>query len=196
LAAKPHVAIRRQPPFDVIGVGWHSRKAGVERGLRDAHAERPTRLDESKDGEDLIIAEDRRERRHGRGGIGRLCSKAAIFGLVEEVFVGVLPGMSGLVMRRRTPSGEFVVKLPERLALQVSAMTRRTIVRIDALAESRQRDVRGIGKMRIRRVGMARGARNAMIGTATKAAAMPINEDLIGSDAAIRRPLDVPADCR
>ena len=117
LAAKQRVAIGRQPPFDIIGIARDSCKAGVQHGLRDTQAERPARLDEGKDGEDLIIAENCRECRHSKGGTGRLGSEATIFGLVEEVFVGVLPSVAGLIMRWRASSSKLVVKLPQRLAL-------------------------------------------------------------------------------
>jgi hypothetical protein len=79
------VARGRQAPIDIVGMPRHPGLARVQHRLGDAQPDRPSRLDEGDDGEDLPIIQRTLESRHIGDGVGRRRSKPAV--LVNERFL-------------------------------------------------------------------------------------------------------------
>jgi hypothetical protein len=66
---------------------------------------------------------------------------------MEEVFVRMLPGVAGRIMRRRATAEILIPQLPQRLTLQAASMAPAAIGLVEVAAAGDERGVVGIGEM-------------------------------------------------
>ncbi len=115
--------------------------------MRHAQAERPARLDESDHGEHLIVIQRAGECRHERADTRRSAAEASIFRHAEQLLIGVLPSVTGSIVRGSTLARELILQLPQRLPLQLPAVAGRAPLLVDALPGSHLRGIRRVREM-------------------------------------------------
>ena len=73
--------------------------------------------------------------------------EVAEFRHLKEILVGVLPGMSAGIMRRRAAADELILELPQRLTLKPAAMAAGAVLSIDLRTLRHQNFAVGIGEV-------------------------------------------------
>jgi hypothetical protein len=127
-------------------LGRHSGMPWIEHRLGSPQADRPASFDKGHCVQDFAIAQSLGGWHEGNetGGSRR---EPAVFDHVKDVFVGVLPSVTSLVMRRRTPAGVFVDQLPQRLPLQISPVAGRAVAHVNLFSQPDHSRIIGIGEM-------------------------------------------------
>ena len=82
-------------------------------------------FDIGKGGPDIAVREFAAEGGHATDKTGRRILRPAMFGDVEEKLIGMMPGVAGLVMRRRRQAAICEPRAPVRLAFEPDPVTGR-----------------------------------------------------------------------
>ncbi len=162
--AQDGIAVRRQIPTTIICIGRHAGETRVAYRMQYAQSDRPSRLDEGDDREDLMIVQRVFECGHKRAGDRRHCGKGALFRHMKYLFVGMLPCVAGLVKGGRTPAGISIAKLPQWLPLQVAAMAASAMGPIQVFTEDDRGAIVGVGEVSVDRGGRRAEGRQSSSG--------------------------------